>query len=69
MSQEHKQRYNELTKLPIDKQAGTFLRAFVLEFQGRFEEVLELGTQFGKYALEGFQDLEVMRALIRTFVL
>lgn len=50
--------FAEVAKKSIDDQAGQFLRAFVLEFQGRFEEILELSTEFKKYLLEGASELE-----------
>eukprot|EP01104_Vermistella_antarctica_P008691 TRINITY_DN2194_c0_g2_i1.p1 TRINITY_DN2194_c0_g2~~TRINITY_DN2194_c0_g2_i1.p1 ORF type:complete len:287 (+),score=85.46 TRINITY_DN2194_c0_g2_i1:131-862(+) len=42
-----KQQFTELTKTQsIDAQALTFLKAFVAEFQGNFEEVLKLAEEF-----------------------
>jgi hypothetical protein len=34
----------------VDQQAMTFLRSFVVEFQGKFEEVLTLAESFKKFA-------------------
>jgi len=42
-------RFKELSSKSIKEQAKAFLTAFVLEFQGNFEEVLELGEEFRKY--------------------
>eukprot|EP00164_Ancoracysta_twista_P000594 GFYU01000786.1.p1 GENE.GFYU01000786.1~~GFYU01000786.1.p1 ORF type:complete len:264 (+),score=127.53 GFYU01000786.1:96-887(+) len=49
-AEELKQKLAEVTQTSIEDQAKTFLRAFVLEFQGNFEEVLELAAEFKKYA-------------------
>jgi len=40
----------ELSKTSIAEQAKVFLRAFVLDFQGNFEEVLEAAIEFEKFA-------------------
>lgn len=42
----------EVTAMTIDGQATFFLRAFVAEFAGNFEEVLDLAEDFKKYAPE-----------------
>jgi len=55
---EYKKQFQEVVAKTVDEQAAFFLRAFVLEFQGKFEEVLELGTQFKKYLPESGQELE-----------
>lgn len=47
------QRYTELTEQPIEEQAKFFLRSFVLEFQGKFEEILELCQTFKKFSDKG----------------
>eukprot|EP01103_Thecamoeba_quadrilineata_P003509 TRINITY_DN13276_c0_g1_i1.p1 TRINITY_DN13276_c0_g1~~TRINITY_DN13276_c0_g1_i1.p1 ORF type:complete len:269 (+),score=102.83 TRINITY_DN13276_c0_g1_i1:42-809(+) len=53
------QKFKEACRQPVQEQAKQFLKAFVLEFSGSFEEVLELGTQFSKYIkTEGGNDLE-----------
>ena len=39
----------ELTDLSIDDQTKAFLRAFVSEFQGKFEQVLDLAEEFKTY--------------------
>lgn len=44
--------FKEVTRTQsIDEQAMTFLKAFVAEFQGNFEEVLELAEEFKTFAL------------------
>lgn len=40
----------EVTAMTIDDQAAFFLRSFVTEFSGKFEEVLDLAQEFKKYA-------------------
>jgi hypothetical protein len=55
---QYKQQFQDVVAKSVDDQAAFFLRAFVLEFQGKFEEVLELGTQFKKYLPESGQELE-----------
>ena len=41
-----------MTATSIDDQAKTFLRGFVTEFSGKFEEVLDLAEEFKKFAPE-----------------
>eukprot|EP01120_Amphizonella_sp_Union-15-10_P012225 TRINITY_DN5395_c0_g1_i1.p1 TRINITY_DN5395_c0_g1~~TRINITY_DN5395_c0_g1_i1.p1 ORF type:complete len:249 (-),score=88.01 TRINITY_DN5395_c0_g1_i1:69-815(-) len=53
----------ELESKSIDDQAKFFLRAFVLEFQGNFEKVLELAEEFKKYDGRGVGKLEEFEAL------
>lgn len=43
----------ELSAQSVDDQARFFLRAFVLDFRGNFEEVLALTDEFVKYASPG----------------
>jgi len=43
---EHMAKFRELVKQSIDEQAKTFLRAFVTDFQGKFEQVLDLVEEF-----------------------
>jgi hypothetical protein len=43
-------RLSEVTATSIDAQAKFFLRSFVTDFAGRFEEVLDLAEDFKKYA-------------------
>eukprot|EP01098_Paradermamoeba_levis_P010276 TRINITY_DN4320_c0_g1_i1.p1 TRINITY_DN4320_c0_g1~~TRINITY_DN4320_c0_g1_i1.p1 ORF type:complete len:262 (-),score=137.48 TRINITY_DN4320_c0_g1_i1:90-875(-) len=43
-------RYTEVVSHSIEEQAKFFLRAFVLDFQGNFEEVLDLAQEFSKFA-------------------
>lgn len=45
-------RFSEVTATNIDDQATFFLRSFVSEFAGNFEEVLKLAEEFRKYAPE-----------------
>jgi len=40
----------EITDLSIDEQTKNFLRAFVHDFQGKFEAVLDLAEEFKTYA-------------------
>lgn len=42
--------FQTVTAKSIDEQAKFFLRAFVMDFQGRFEEVLDIGQEFKKFA-------------------
>jgi len=49
MTTDYLPRFKELSSKSIKDQAKVFLTAFVLEFQGNFEEVLELGEEFRKY--------------------
>eukprot|EP00736_Rhodelphis_marinus_P000688 Rmarinus@m.4232 len=48
--EQYGERFAELVEKPIDDQAKFFLNAFVLEFKGNFEEVLDLGATFKKFA-------------------
>lgn len=50
---DYTQSYTDITSKPIEEQAKFFLRSFVLEFQGRFEEVLELCQDFKKFSEDG----------------
>jgi len=43
-------KFKEVTSTSIDDQAKFFLRSFVLDFQGRFEEVLDLAEEFKGFA-------------------
>eukprot|EP00056_Hartaetosiga_gracilis_P014125 m.239792 g.239792 ORF g.239792 m.239792 type:complete len:252 (+) comp14066_c0_seq1:141-896(+) len=44
------EKFAEVTATSINDQATYFLRAFVTEFSGNFEEVLDLAEEFKKYA-------------------
>jgi len=55
---QYKDQFAEVVAKSVDDQAAFFLRAFVLDFQGKFEEVLELGTQFKKFLPETGTELE-----------
>ena len=50
------------TNQNIDEQGMTFLRAFVGEFQGKFEEILKIGEEFKKFAPVGGQELDEFQA-------
>lgn len=52
-SQDYTPQFLEVVAGSVDDQAKFFLRKFVLEFQGNFEEVLELCAEFKKYAPKG----------------
>eukprot|EP00727_Mastigamoeba_balamuthi_P007970 m51a1_g3794 hypothetical protein (250) ;mRNA; r:191300-192193 len=47
----------ELTVLDVDAQCKAFLRAFVLDFQGHFETVLDQAEEFKKFA-DGKPEME-----------
>lgn len=60
---EYQARFQELTSKPVMEQANAYLEAFVLDFKGNFEEVLELGTEFMSYGKgEDIVDLEEIDA-------
>jgi len=46
------QKFAQVTATNIDAQAKFFLSRFVLEFQGKFEEILDLAEEFKKFALD-----------------
>jgi hypothetical protein len=48
--EELKQKFAEVTATSIDDQCKFFLRAFVTDFAGRFEDVLDLAEEFKQYA-------------------
>ncbi|KAJ3338923.1 hypothetical protein HDU93_008902 [Gonapodya sp. JEL0774] len=48
--QEMMEKFKEVTAMCVDDQAKKFLRAFVLEFRGRFEEILDLTAQFTSFS-------------------
>jgi len=51
--EDYNQKFREITSSQsIDEQAMTFLRAFVGEFQGKFEEVLQLAEEFRKFCTQ-----------------
>jgi len=50
MANNNMEQFIALSKNSIQEQAKIFLRAFVLDFQGNFEEVLESALEFEKYA-------------------
>eukprot|EP00039_Didymoeca_costata_P018915 m.335497 g.335497 ORF g.335497 m.335497 type:complete len:265 (-) comp17611_c0_seq1:73-867(-) len=49
-------KFSEVTALGIAEQAKYFLKEFVTDFAGNFEEVLELSEEFKTYAPEGGVD-------------
>lgn len=58
----HLEQFKEVTSnQTIDQQAMTFLRAFVADFSGKFEEVLKLAEEFRSYCKhdpKGIQELD-----------
>jgi len=52
-NEQYLDRFKELITLSIDEQAKAFLRAFVTEFQGSFEKVLDQVEEFKGYATKG----------------
>lgn len=50
---EYLPRFKELVEQSIDEQTKAFLRAFVVEFQGKFEQVLDLVEEFKGYTTKG----------------
>jgi len=56
MTDEYLDRFRELVAKSIDEQAKAFLRAFVSEFQGKFEQVLDLVEEFKGYVPKGSVD-------------
>lgn len=44
------QSYIDIVSQTVEEQAKCFLRSFVLEFQGRFEDVLDTAQEFKKYS-------------------
>eukprot|EP00455_Lapot_gusevi_P032110 TRINITY_DN3498_c0_g1_i1.p1 TRINITY_DN3498_c0_g1~~TRINITY_DN3498_c0_g1_i1.p1 ORF type:complete len:257 (-),score=138.38 TRINITY_DN3498_c0_g1_i1:67-837(-) len=65
---DYKQQLAELTAQSIDEQSKAFLRAFVLEFQGKFEEVLELSNDFIKFVPKGSDCQELDEAQAHLFL-
>jgi len=67
LSAEEVQKFADITNSVVDEQAQSFLRSFVLQFQGNFEEVLDLASEFKHMVPEGqrnqFKDLELVDAL------
>jgi hypothetical protein len=67
--EEVQRRFAEAIGQTVDEQAMVFLRAFVVEFAGKFEEVLQLEEQFKKFyerkgqvSLDQFQALRFLEA-------
>ena len=52
-----KAQWGEIVSKPVDEQVKLFLRAFVLEFQGKFEEVLNIADNFKNFR-EGVEESE-----------
>jgi hypothetical protein len=73
---ELEQKVNEVYKFNIDGQAKFFLKQFVMDFFGKFEEVLDLAEEFKKFdensdqILDEFEGLRFLesRAKPMTFV-
>ncbi|EDR23751.1 hypothetical protein EDI_308830 [Entamoeba dispar SAW760] len=57
MSQ-YAQQYKELAEKKVEEQAKAFLTQFVLEFQGKFDEVLDTATSFKGYTDGTVETLE-----------
>jgi len=55
---DYTQQFLEVVNGSADDQAKFFLRKFVLEFKGNFEEVLELCAEFKKYAPRGVDPIK-----------
>jgi len=59
-------KFVQVTAKNVDNQVKEFLRAFVLDFKGNFEEILDLADEFKSYApraeRETFSDLEEHQA-------
>eukprot|EP01120_Amphizonella_sp_Union-15-10_P011224 TRINITY_DN4707_c0_g2_i1.p1 TRINITY_DN4707_c0_g2~~TRINITY_DN4707_c0_g2_i1.p1 ORF type:complete len:247 (+),score=89.40 TRINITY_DN4707_c0_g2_i1:56-796(+) len=50
MADDYKSQFRDVTRSQsVDEQAMTFLRAFVGDFQGRFEEILQLAEEFKSF--------------------
>lgn len=49
-------KFKEAAALPVDDQAKVFLRAFAVDFQGAFEEVLDVANEWKKYGGGGMVD-------------
>jgi hypothetical protein len=57
-------KFRAIAQTSVDEQARTFLRSFVLDFHGRFEEVLDLAEEFKRFGPKDqpFGDLEEDKA-------
>eukprot|EP00026_Physarum_polycephalum_P005618 Phypoly_transcript_05653.p2 GENE.Phypoly_transcript_05653~~Phypoly_transcript_05653.p2 ORF type:complete len:257 (-),score=77.63 Phypoly_transcript_05653:1093-1863(-) len=53
MQQQYMPQFKELVTKTIDEQTKAFLRAFVVDFQGKFEQVLDLAEDFRSYTTKG----------------
>nr|BAN42557.1 hypothetical protein [Entamoeba invadens] len=53
-----KAQYKELLDQKVEQQAKVFLTQFVLEFQGKFDEVLDTASSFKGYTTTDFDTLE-----------
>lgn len=49
MGDEYLERLKEVVSKSIDEQVKFFLRSFVSEFQGKFEQVLDFAEEFKGY--------------------
>jgi len=56
------QKLAALTAKSVDEQAHAFLHAFVVEFQGKFEDILNFAFEFKKFLKTGENDLDELQA-------
>lgn len=69
VSSEYKEKFAELNSKECLEQARVFLRAFINEFQGKFEEVLTLCGHFEtKLAESGTQGNELEKAYLHQYL-
>jgi len=62
MGEDFTKRWADIVAQSVDAQTKFFLTAFVLDFQGKFEQVLDICEQFKNYAPEG-TDRKALKAL------
>jgi len=64
--EEMHEEFKKYTAMSVDEQSQAFLRSFVADFAGNFEEVLDLAEEFKKFAPEdqgdGIRELEEDKA-------
>lgn len=61
-NEELKSKWEDLIRKGVDEQAMAFLRAFVVEFSGKFEEVLVLAEQFKSFGSPSHAHLDQFQA-------
>ncbi len=61
-SNQYLAQFLELSRSGINEQSKYFLRSFVMDFAGNFEEVLDLAEEFKKFAPPG-RDLNAVGTL------